>query len=61
MKRRELIRHLESHGCYLLREGGNRSIPANPASGATSAVPRHSGIDDFLAREIRRDLRVPMP
>ncbi len=61
MKRRDLIRHLKSHGCHLLREGGNHSIFANPATGTVSAVPRHSEINDFLARKICRDLLVPGP
>ena len=29
MKRRELIRHLNAHGCELLREGANHSIFVN--------------------------------
>jgi predicted RNA binding protein YcfA (HicA-like mRNA interferase family) len=61
MKRHALIRHLESHGCYLLREGGNHSIYVNPANDQTSAVPRHRDINDFLARKICRDLGVPAP
>jgi mRNA interferase HicA len=30
MKRRELLRHLNSHGCALLREGANHSWWLNP-------------------------------
>lgn len=61
MKRRDLVRHLEEHGCRLLREGGRHSIYVNPATGATSAVPRHTEIYEFLARKICRDLQVPPP
>ena len=50
MKRHELIRHLESHGCRLLREGGRHTVYVNPAVNATSAVPRHTEIYEFLAR-----------
>ena len=32
MKRRDLIRHLEQHGCQLLREGRNHSIYVNRAA-----------------------------
>ncbi len=32
MKRRNLIRHLEAHGCELLREGGNHSVYVNRAA-----------------------------
>ena len=61
MKRVDLIRHLESHGCRLLREGGSHSVYLNPAARKTSTVPRHREVDDFLARKICRDLDVPQP
>jgi predicted RNA binding protein YcfA (HicA-like mRNA interferase family) len=61
MKRQALIRHLESHGCYLLREGGNHSIYVNPANNQTSAVPRHREINEFLVRKICRDLGIEVP
>ena len=44
LKRRDLIRHPEAHGCRLRREGGRHSVYVNPATGATSAVPRHTEI-----------------
>jgi mRNA interferase HicA len=59
MKRHELVRHLESHGCYLLRDHGKHSIYVNPANNQTSAVPRKREINKFLARKICRDLGVP--
>lgn len=59
MKRRDLIQHLEDHGCQLLREGGKHSLYFNPSNDQTSAVPRHREINDFLARKICRDLGVP--
>jgi mRNA interferase HicA len=61
MKRRDLIRHLELHGCALLREGAKHSVYANRAAGKTSTVPRHREINDFLATKICRDLEVPAP
>lgn len=61
MKRRELIRHLEAHGCYLLRNRGKHSVYVNRANNQTSAVPRHREINDFLARKICRDLGIPEP
>ena len=33
MKRKDLVRHLSSHGCEILREGGNHSVYVNRASG----------------------------
>ena len=44
MKRRELIRHLEAHGCKLKREGGGHSLYWNPATGESQTVPRHAEI-----------------
>jgi mRNA interferase HicA len=61
MKRQELIRHLEAHGCRLLRDKGKHSVYVNPANNRTSAVPRHREINDFLARKICRDLGIPEP
>ena len=61
MKRRALVRHLEGHGCELLREGANHSIFVNRSAGKTSAVPRHAEINDDLAKKICKDLGVPIP
>ncbi len=61
MKRRELVQHLEKHGCELLREGGKHSLYFHPANNQTSAVPRHREINDFLVRKICRDLGIPEP
>ena len=61
MKRRLLVHHLEQNGCELLREGSNHSIYVNRAAGKTSAVPRHTDINDYLARKICRDLGIPTP
>jgi predicted RNA binding protein YcfA (HicA-like mRNA interferase family) len=61
MKRRDLILHLESHGCRLKREGSNHSIYENPANGQGTAVPRHREINNFTARKICDDLGIPHP
>ena len=61
MKRQALVRHLETHRCYLLREGGMHSIYVNPQNNQTSAVPRHREINDFLVRKICRDLGIAQP
>jgi mRNA interferase HicA len=58
VKRVDLIRHLESQGCRLLREGANHSVYVNPVAGKTSTLPRHREIDEFLARKICRDLQI---
>ncbi len=61
MKRQELIRHVESHGCRLLREGGRHSVYFNALNNQTTAIPRHREINEFLARKICRDLGIPEP
>jgi len=61
MKRRELIEHLEGHGCEFLREGRNHTIYVNRAARKSSSVPRHREINEFLARKICRDLQIPEP
>ena len=47
MKRRELVRHLETHGCPLKREGGSHSIYWNPKTGRRE--PRHDVVQSELA------------
>ena len=61
MKRRQLIRHLEENGCQQLREGARHTVYVNPSQGKSSTVPRHTEINDFLARKICRDLEIPEP
>jgi predicted RNA binding protein YcfA (HicA-like mRNA interferase family) len=61
MKRVDLLRHLEAHGCQLLREGANHSVYVNRAIRKASTVPRHREINEYLARKICRDLEVPLP
>ncbi|MEB3361446.1 MAG: hypothetical protein VKI42_04900 [Synechococcaceae cyanobacterium] len=46
VKRRDLLRHLQQHGCSLLREGGHHSWWHHP---------------ELLVRKICRDLAVPAP
>jgi mRNA interferase HicA len=61
VKRRELLRHLDYHGCSKLREGGGHTVYLNPRTRKVSTVPRHREINDYLARKICRDLEVPEP
>ena len=61
MKRRDLLGHLQEHGCVLLREGGSHTIWSNPQTGRKEAIPRHNEIKRFLARSICHNLAVPVP
>lgn len=59
MKRRDLVRHLEKHGCEMWREGSNHTVYVNRAKRKTTVVPRHRELNEFLARKICRDLEIP--
>ena len=61
MKRRDLLRHLETYGCELLREGGSHSVYIQRERGGMSTIPRHREVNELLARKICRDLKVPDP
>jgi mRNA interferase HicA len=61
MKRVDLVRHLETHGCEFLREGGRHTIYVNRATQRSTSIPRHREINNLLARKICRDLQVPEP
>ncbi|MFM9840474.1 MAG: type II toxin-antitoxin system HicA family toxin [Cyclobacteriaceae bacterium] len=59
MKRNKIIKHLETHGCFLLREGGNHSIYLNPENKRQSAVGRHRELADLLCNKICKQLGIP--
>lgn len=60
MKRKDLIRHIEKNGGIFLREGGRHTVFINKAAKKCSTVPRHSEINDFLAKKICKDLEIPL-
>jgi len=57
MKRLDLTRHIEAHGCEFLREGGNCTIYINRLAQRVSSIPRDREINDFICW----DLQVPDP
>ena len=57
MKRTQLIKHLETHGASLLREGRKHSIYQRGT--LKTQIPRHVEIVDQLARKICKDLELP--
>lgn len=61
MKRRDLLRHLERHGCEFLREGGAHTVYVNRAARKVATIPRHNEIYEHLASRICKDLEVPVP
>lgn len=60
MKRHELLKHIRSHGCVPLREGGRHSWWHNPSLNKKSAIPRHTKISNILAAKIYKDLGIPL-
>lgn len=61
MKRKDVVRHLNQHGCILKREGGSHSVFFNIENKKTSTVPRHNEINDFLVKKICKDLDIKIP
>ena len=61
MKRLDLLRHLQAHGCTLKSEGGSHSIWHHPGTKRMQAVPRHNEIGENMARKICRALSIPLP
>jgi mRNA interferase HicA len=59
MKRMALLKHLREQSCVFIREGGNHSWWGNPKQNRRSSVPRHTEINDNLARKICKDLGIP--
>jgi len=59
MKRLQLIRFIQEHGCVLDREGNNHSVFRNPSNGRRSTVARHSEIKDIMANIICNQLGIP--
>ncbi len=55
MKRKELLQYLRSQGCDPLREGSRHSWRHNSSMNKRSAIPRHSEINDSLAKKICKD------
>jgi mRNA interferase HicA len=57
VKRQDLIRHLEEHGFWLLREGAKHSIYTNGEK--VVPVKRHRTLDRITANEICKQAGVP--
>jgi len=61
MKRVDLIRHLQSNACELLREGGRHSVFINRVTQARATVPRHRELKSITAGKICQQLGIPEP
>jgi mRNA interferase HicA len=56
MKRKELIKIITSGGCVFVRHGERHDLYQNPRTNKKQPVPRHSEIDDNLARHIIKEI-----
>jgi predicted RNA binding protein YcfA (HicA-like mRNA interferase family) len=56
VKRRDLVRAVEKAGAVFIRHGGKHDWYQNPETGISQPIPRHSEINEFLARSILRKL-----
>ena len=56
MKRKELISILSKIGCVLIRHGGKHDWYKNQFSGACQPIPRHTEINENLAKSIIKKL-----
>lgn len=56
MKRKDLIRAIEKAGAVLLRHGGKHDWYQNPQTRVCQPVPRHTEINEMLAKSIIKKL-----
>jgi mRNA interferase HicA len=56
MKRQELIKRLTAADCVFVRPGGRHDLYMNLKTGKKQPVPRHTEIDENLARHILKIL-----
>jgi mRNA interferase HicA len=52
MKRKDLIKQIESLGCSLVRHGAKHDWYINPETKKSQPVPRHNEINENLARHV---------
>ena len=57
MRRVELVRRIEAAGCVLIRHGGKHDWYQNPKTKICQAVPRHTELNEYLAKSILRKLQ----
>jgi predicted RNA binding protein YcfA (HicA-like mRNA interferase family) len=57
MKRKELLKEIESMGCVFIRHGGKHDWFQNPKTKVSQPVPRHREINENLAKHIKKMLR----
>ncbi|MBC2695073.1 MAG: type II toxin-antitoxin system HicA family toxin [Desulfobacteraceae bacterium] len=56
MKRKKLIKTIKSNGCFFVRHGANHDWYKNSQSGKSQPIPRHTEIEEGLAKRIIKRL-----
>ncbi|MCL2845095.1 MAG: type II toxin-antitoxin system HicA family toxin [Chitinivibrionia bacterium] len=56
MKKNDLIKIITKNGAIFVRHGGNHDWYKNPKTGVGQAIPRHSEINEMLAKCIIKKL-----
>jgi predicted RNA binding protein YcfA (HicA-like mRNA interferase family) len=56
VKRRDLIRKVEEGGAVFMRHGGKHDWYHNPKTKMSQPVPRHTEINEYLAKSIIKKL-----
>jgi predicted RNA binding protein YcfA (HicA-like mRNA interferase family) len=52
MKRRDLVQKVQDLGALFIRHGGKHDWYQNPRTKVAQPIPRHSEINELLARSI---------
>ncbi|MGV3603990.1 MAG: type II toxin-antitoxin system HicA family toxin [Dyadobacter fermentans] len=58
VKRNDLLKHLEKHGCFLRRHGAKHDVFTNPVHNVSTTVPRHPRLDKSLCEAICKQLGI---
>ena len=58
VKRRDFLKELHRNGIIVLEHGGRHAKLLNPRNHKTAPIPRHGEINDFTAKQIRKQLGI---
>jgi len=56
MKKNDLVKIITKNGAIFVRHGGNHDWYKNTKTGVAQAIPRHTEINEILAKNIIRKL-----
>jgi len=59
LKRKDLIREIENIGCNFIRHGWKHDWYQNPKTKVSQPIPRHTEINENLAKHILKMLKNP--